>query len=639
MKRNFNIKIYVLVFLLLPSLKIFSEIPIESVNKNFNNAIEEKLKVNLDEFVKDFNQNPQKYLTKVKENNSNIIQGTTNGEEQITKTDMPESELTIAMNPKDSNNMIMVPIRQTINSTNPITLPIYYTKNFGSSWQVSSFSPMPPRSDIIIMGGGDPVCIFDANGTAYLTWISLGAVLNQSMTKIDSIASVMQYAYSTDGGATWVYNFYKNISSQIKYTPNGNLNMSLLDYFDDKQWLASDMNIQSPYFNTVYTSLSRFDSKLSNSSEILVSSLNSNSSYTFNKNLINSSQSAANSLQQFSSVSVGKNGRLLVTFYGGFTNLDNVVFATYSDDGGNTFSTPEIVSKFKFVNSRLIQSSIYDTIPGVDYSRVYPSIYNASDNNVKSPYYGNSYVCWSSYGLTTISTSGFNVYFAKSIDGGATWQAPKEISIEPVGMKADQFYPSITVNQDGVIIMGWYEQGVQGVQSLTNYVVSFSFDGGDTFTKPVVANTQPTNFLTVGLQNSKFGIGEYNQIVATKYYAIPVWADGRANNGNLDIYAAFIPISKDNSNSVSEISIIGSNYLKINISPNPVTESINLNFDTPNDDVINFYIYNLDGSLIYSGNTINKEFHLNTQNIGNGTYLVEANQNGRTAMKKIQVLK
>ncbi|MBN1447599.1 MAG: T9SS type A sorting domain-containing protein, partial [Bacteroidetes bacterium] len=40
----------------------------------------------------------------------------------------------------------------------------------------------------------------------------------------------------------------------------------------------------------------------------------------------------------------------------------------------------------------------------------------------------------------------------------------------------------------------------------------------------------------------RFGIGDYDKALSTSFYAIPIWSDGRSNNGDMNVYAAFVPI-------------------------------------------------------------------------------------------------
>ncbi|OGU56829.1 MAG: hypothetical protein A2X64_07385 [Ignavibacteria bacterium GWF2_33_9] len=611
----------------------FSQKIIESENEKFNEVIREKIRFDIEkqfEEIITLQDKEKQFTSKIQ----HPITNSADALESLVSSDTgAESELTAAINPLDSNNIIVSVMKQ---STSALTILIYYTKDFGKTWTKSTFAPLPPRSDLYIIGGGDPVCAFDKDGIAHLTWISLTFKLKGS--QIDTIGTAMHYGYSTNGGANWVYDYYNSVSHTEAYSP-GAFNISRLSFFDDKQWLAADLNPTSPYYNNIYISLSRFIMSQSSGAKI-IGFTKEDGNFFFRENEVSISNEPSSQLNahQFSANSIAANGRIIVTYYAS-NNNKNYIYANYSDDGGKTYSSnPTLISEFKFVNSRLISSNTKDTIIGVDFSRVYPSIYNASDNNPESKYYGNSYVVWSAYGTTSVSKTGFNVYMAVSTDKGNTWSEPFELSKEPQTGDQDQFYPAITVNPNGTVIASWYEQGVNNVKSLTNYVTAFSFDGGLTFTKPIPANQIPTDFSTIGYKNNKFGIGEYNQVISTSSYAIPVWCDGRTGSGDLNVYAAFIPLNDETS--VERIVNFGDNSFNLNIFPNPTTDKINIQLQNSSEsNSTNIRISNLKGECLLESNTLNKELEIECTNLTSGVYYLEAENNGKRAIQKFIIKK
>jgi hypothetical protein len=629
MKRFDYLTGFIVILVFFFQIDINSQVIIESNNKYLNETIREKLKVDIEKLLEEIKKNPNYNNELQKSDDLPLIISEEQRESQVSNDAAPESELSASINPNDTNNIIVAVMKQT---TSSLTIPIYYTKDFGKTWKKSLFSPLPPRSDIYVVGGGDPVCVFDNKGTAHLTWISLSFKLSPQ-NKIDTILTAMHYGYSTDGGESWISDYYNSVSEFSAYSPNA-LNLTKLKYFDDKQWLTVDLNKNSSYENNVYICLSRFEQAVSNGAEITgcVKKANSNS---FDKEFRSISQKVGEA-HQFSSNSIAKNGRILVTFYGRSVTSTNSILSSFSDDGGNSYSSPQIVSNFSFVDSRLIKSSIKDSIIGVDNSRVYPSIYCASDNNENSKYYGYSYVVWSTYGLDSPSESGFNIYLAVSSDGGENWGAPLELSQEPLEGEQDQFYPTITINENGIVIISWYLQGIGGIKNNTNYVTSFSFDGGKTFSEPIASNTIPSNFSTIGTKNGRFGIGEYNQVISTKYYAIPVWSDGRDGNGNLNVYAAFIPLVEGQNTSVEKIVNFGENSINLEIFPNPSIDILNVHINNSKSEESIVTIFDVQGNIILESNVYNKEFTVNTSNIKSGTYFLEILNDGIRAVQKFQ---
>jgi hypothetical protein len=111
----------------------------------------------------------------------------------------PESEIQAAMNPHDTNNIICSSNAFPSSTANDIPVNrIYYTTNFGASWSLSSFDPLPDTSGMSILGGGDPAFAFDKNGRAYYSWINLYS------PNFNTIFWDLLWAYSDDGGATWL---------------------------------------------------------------------------------------------------------------------------------------------------------------------------------------------------------------------------------------------------------------------------------------------------------------------------------------------------------------------------------------------------------------------------------------------------
>ena len=110
----------------------------------------------------------------------------------------PESELHAAINPTDTNNIIVGVMRNNPNlALNPLEFPVYYSTDFGATWTQSSFNGVQTNG-LLLAGGGDPVLVFDSEGNAYLSWLTL------SINPVDfSGEMVLHFAKSADMGATW----------------------------------------------------------------------------------------------------------------------------------------------------------------------------------------------------------------------------------------------------------------------------------------------------------------------------------------------------------------------------------------------------------------------------------------------------
>jgi hypothetical protein len=213
-----------------------------------------------------------------------------------------------------------------------------------------------------------------------------------------------------------------------------------------------------------------------------------------------------------------------------------------STDGGQTFTEPEII----FVNN-----SVYEAPGGID-------IYNSVCVDVditNGPYRGNIYLTVPD-GVEDGPYYHADILFMKSSDGGDNWTDPMRINDDPPGLPINQFHQWITVNQKGAIIVLFYDQRNHPPQyRLFDTYITFSFDGGETFTPnyrvsdvssdPYDAKTGnevadvPTNFgkpssPTYRPEISKAGLlGEYIGVVAYNDQIHCTWTDTRDGNQNV----------------------------------------------------------------------------------------------------------
>ena len=430
-----------------------------------------------------------------------------------------ESEVHAVINPSDSNNIIISPIFQNDNNSNPqIFCSIYYTTNAGISWKLSNYRTNPiGYKNVKILGGGDPVLAFDYKGRAYLTW------LNLFQTSDDRIHTALLWAYSDDGGRTWIEPDQPYITHYIN---SSNVNLIKMA---DKQWATvnknNDLFVSYTYIegNTVGQSTAIYVAKLPNGKEI------------FEPPVKVSSRISA--LTQFSSITTDEKQDIHVMYLELYNNKEMILIHSKSSDAGKSFNSVSYVSRLTMPQSILDQSGSKDTIVGITSRRLYPAPLMVADSRPTSKYKNNLYAVWNANGITQNEGRKMDIYFTRSTDGGKRWEKPKILNRENNSRAVSQFYPSLAVNKNGVIAVSYYDRNDDVNYDLhTDYVIQFSYDGGLSFTEPRKMNTLPTDFRDVGLNNSSFGIGEYNMLIFQDEQAMPVWADGREGDGKVRIY-------------------------------------------------------------------------------------------------------
>ncbi len=618
-------KIY-LILLALLSMQMLNAQKNQHLKVNPNTAwkwtVNEKVKLNkdvLEKYLKKQNLSPQEraVVSKMLKSGEVLISGDSN----------PESELHAAINPTDTSNIVVSPIKMDANAG--LSCPVYYTKDFGQTWNVSNFVNMPHEDGTMSGGGGDPVFVYDANGRLYFSWIDLYANALNFLFGGDANMGIF-WAYSDDGGATWTTPTNDTILlGQLHFAAGGQVD-GISSPISDKQWMAADVNENSPYKNNVYVSYVTISQDANGYAhyEILCKTKPADQDAFTTEALVADSTSFL--FTQFSSIAVDANGNVHVDFYGYKKNdINMALWHSVSTDGGQTFSTPNRISYVYFNLPLFTPDSLGpDTIPGINKQRLYPSPYMAADKA------GNIYATWTAFGVETHGATLSDIYLSKSSDNGATWSAPVKVNDDGLNT-AQNYYSAITTNNLNEVILGWYDRREDTVPDNPPYPAYYyygiSTDGGQTFENVKVA-TEATDFAHVGDQNQGFGIGEYTQVLATNNYIIPVWSDCRTNDGNLNIYAAFI--SKSNPSAVTLASLDNN----VKVYPVPVKDLMTVETDKSGNYELN--LIDISGKVAMSRTFNGNAYRMEVGTLKAGMYYLVISSNGETvAIKKVEIVK
>jgi hypothetical protein len=544
------------------------------------------------------------------------------GEEKIS-TSTPESEVHAAINPTDTANIVVGPMNISYPiETFRLTFPIYYTKNFGSTWSKSSFSPEPYEANATLSGGGDPLFAYDADGNLYMSWIDVYSTGNLVDSAggwiIDSAFAGMYWASSTNGGQTWqrATNGYVG-KGWDRVSLNLALDSIIVDSttgLDDKEWMAVDRS-NSQFHNSLYVAWTHLN-------------------YPDYGVMVRRKPAGVDSMLppvqaspdtflavQFTSLGIDAQGGLHVTFMGTYDTIHYGIYTVYSSDGGATFGPPVKISDADIPSLSADAVANKDTIYGVRPVGNYPCPHLSIDTAGT----GDLYEVWCALGMTNDTRHGTDIYISCSTDNGATWGTPTIINNDrdtEAGRYIDHFYPSIAVNGKGTITVTWYDRREDTNDVIGRYYLAQSTDRGQTWTNGPVA-TQPMDFSQVMDVNLNFGIGEYTQVLTTSNYTIPIWTDGRDDAGDLRIYAAFYygsPLAGvERLSTVSEGLQLSPNY------PNPFSSTTNLSFTQETAAHAELYVTNITGqrvASIYNGiaEAGEHDFTFDGSKLANGMY-------------------
>jgi hypothetical protein len=248
----------------------------------------------------------------------------------VVDAELPDSEFHVAINPTDSNNIIIA----TMHGGTTGDMKVYYTFDQGDSWQTSPFTGVHPG----YQGAGDPVLDFDASGNAYLINLTISVGFSTVISK------------STDGGATW------------------QLETDITQLSTDKPWLAIDRYDNSPYRGNIYLP---FVNALLNEPVLL----------TFDSTLTQTSQVTAGPNEHQPGIAIRKDGEIFMSMVD--WGSPNQIFMAQYTDGGTTLVHKTFLTSFP--NYRL-------NAPDVSL-RYQPTVYTAIDNS-GGPYDGRLYVAY-----------------------------------------------------------------------------------------------------------------------------------------------------------------------------------------------------------------------------------------------------
>jgi hypothetical protein len=284
----------------------------------------------------------------------------------------------------------------------------YYSNDGGHTWlgrpsqDGSSLGTLIPGVDHLVGGqydaGGDPSLAFDSRGTVYY------AGLGFDRTAPPNTVAVNRGTFDGAGNLSWsAPTFINQTTSPSTLT--------------DKEWIAADHYVSSPFRDRVYVSWTRFIFNPINGRYVqspIAFAYSTDGARTFSAPVLITGNAH---YSQGSRPVVGPDGTVYV-FWDGSTRLAALgsIYVAKSTDGGVTWSKPVAVSDLVEISPIANTAFRVNSFPAAA----------AAPN-------GDLYVTWSSLvsdrdgGLCPGATNDgchSAVLWSKSTDGGATWSAP-----------------------------------------------------------------------------------------------------------------------------------------------------------------------------------------------------------------------
>ncbi|HEX2897516.1 MAG TPA: sialidase family protein, partial [candidate division Zixibacteria bacterium] len=402
--------------------------------------------------------------------------------------------------------------------------------NGGLTWDDSLIPPMMQLFPFESWQS-DPTLTADRLGNFYISvldWDELGFTGE----------SYISFYKSTDKGVSW--------TGPVTHVapPNDQV-------FEDKQFITVDRT-GGPYDGNLYCAWARFPNSDGNRMAF-VRSIDGGVSFD-DTLIVGPTQSSSGcgtgiSSGQFPIPVVTSNGDCHVFWMGyaldsgAFCSAEWTIKHVVSTDGGQSFDAGDVI---------LPVTGWYSASNGID-------IYSnpAAEADISGgPFDGNIYIAFTNTGAEDAFRA--DVDFIRSTDNAISWSDRMQINDDATAPASDSYHPWLIVNEDGVVIVIFYDTRFDPPFHLKfDLVAAYSFDGGQTFTSnhristvssdagDLKSDSQPSSQElfdadgrpAVPTLSSRAGlIGEYIGVTAFHDKVNAVWTDSR--HGNSEAYTA-----------------------------------------------------------------------------------------------------
>ncbi|MBV9171175.1 MAG: choice-of-anchor D domain-containing protein [Chloroflexi bacterium] len=377
--------------------------------------------------------------------------------------------------------------------------PMHHSGNGGVTWNTSSLSSRP--GDV---RQGDPTIDWTSDGTAWSVTIGISATLRL----------VLRTFSSPDAGVTW------NFDSDVTGTQTAM----------DKEALWIDHSPSSPFRDNMYLIWH-------NGGPCFVA-VRQGPGGAWNAPLqISGAETTGTSIG--SDIKTNAVGDIFAFWPD--TGSQNL-FVAKSIDGGNTFGAPVTIAT--------TLGSFNIGIPAQDNRRCLIYLSGAA---YRTAIQNHVYAVWmdlaggigcnssgSEPGNNVASTCKTRIWFARSTDGGTTWDTPLQLNGGPA--LNDQMFPRLALDDTtGVLTVVYYDTINDPGRLRAELWTQASYDFGDTWTVPTQVATAQTNETVAGAQLS-FQYGDYIGLTGHGGRFFACWTD-RRSGGAEEIWGALIPAS------------------------------------------------------------------------------------------------
>ncbi len=225
-----------------------------------------------------------------------------------------------------------------------------------------------------------------------------------------------------------------------------------------------------------------------------------------------------------------------------------------------------------------------------------------------------------------------DVMFARSTDGGITWDNPVRIN-QDISTHNWQWFGTMSVAPDGRIDVVWLDTRDNPYTYFSALYYSYSIDGGETFSEDEKISDSFNPHLGWPQQNK---MGDYFQMISDVDYAHLAWAN--TLNGEQDVYYTrinpwFVGIDEKSDNG-----------LLLRVFPNPAKDELKVNYQSGMSGETEVQLLNLMGKTVYSTGKTHPapgQHHLtiNTAYLPEGVYFLRVSSKAQNAVKRVVLMR
>ena len=371
-----------------------------------------------------------------------------------------EAEVSIAVNPTDSDNIVVSFMQNS-------GLPIYYSTDGGYTWSLSSFdagaAAVQNLTQINVRVSGDPTFAFDNNGKLYFAWLT--TYTDSTINSLDDVTATC-WAYSTDQGASFQTapgnQYLVGLYNTTQTMPVAGYGQHLQGFYD-KIWLGCDRS-GGGYDGNLYITSTLFTNNVSDWGIVMKTKVAGVDSFGARIH------TGSHFVSQFSNVVVDDAGMVHVSYVDG---NDSLLVHVSSNDGGGTFGAGHVIDAGGYIWGGFSGAHhVHARANGA------PSLESAGN--------GILYIAWTDFINTSV-----NAYFSVSQDNGVTWSPKTNLeSIDSLPMDK-HLMPCIKRAPNGFLSMTYFGIESNGVGS---YYYVESDDQGTTWSTPLAVSQSSTDF-------------------------------------------------------------------------------------------------------------------------------------------------